>query len=106
MREPHPLCPHCGGATRVDWTRNTPPSLGDIRPWIGDEGRSLAYGVTPEEIPNAKKLYPFMEYDPKTGDAIFHNDKHHRECLRKIEEVNRRLDEMDEERLQHQEIKE
>lgn len=79
----HPTSP-CGGTLETDVQAQGFPSIGSVRPWEGAESRSMSLGVNPDQIADAQRRAPSMKFDPKTGDAIFDSDQHHRKCLQEM----------------------
>ena len=46
--------------------------------------KSIAAGVHPSQIPEARKANPNFKFDPQTGEAIFDSPQHEKQCLREI----------------------
>jgi len=100
IHEEHPPCDRlvdfrgvavtCGGILETDVQAQGFPSIGTIRAWEGREGRSISLGVQPDQIADQQRRCPSMQFDPTTGDAIFDNDRHHRQCLRELQQDSAR----------------
>jgi hypothetical protein len=89
-------CRSCGGPTEVH-----PEQFGTVsiqRTWSraggGVERESKAMAFQEAGIPEVKRDCPSMDFKVRDGEAVpvFHNDKHHRQCMKELSGAKRRYE--------------
>jgi hypothetical protein len=82
-----PQCPSCNQSMlEHDWSRRRAPAIGN-KPWTGRAARSMSLVV--KDVATSKQQCPSFEFDA-TGHAVFRGDKHHRQCLRELDDLYER----------------